>query len=306
MITLTISIVTANNKSLILECLRSIYGTVEDLRIEVYVVINASSDDSKEAIREEFPDVKLIVNNEKLGFTHNHNMVIRRGKGKYILVLNDDTIILNGALQKMVDFMEVSPEVGIVGCKILNPDGSPQWSCGRSINYKFEMFKIGVLRSFLPFIKDTHYQHTKEVLWVSGACLMVRTEVVRRVGLFDENFIIYFEDGDLCYRVNQAGWKVVFYPHTEIIHYFGMTRRQYLARDMFVIYKSRLYFFSKHCGFLMQYLIRMTTVLEGSIKFLRTLIVYPTNSNERQELMDTFRRVIRLALSPNSRNREEP
>jgi hypothetical protein len=84
-----------------------------------------------------------------------------------------------------------------------------------------------------------------------------------------------------------------------------MTRRQYLARDMFVIYKSKLYFFSKHCGFLMQYLIRTITILESTVKFLRTLMVYPTHSNERQELKDTYSRVIRLALSPNSRNREK-
>ena len=301
---LTISIVTANNKELILDCLRSIYGTIENLATEVYVVINASDDDSEEAISNKFPDVKLIVNQEKLGFTNNHNMVMRRANGKYILVLNDDTIMLKGALPKMVDFMETNPEAGIVGCKLLNPDGSPQWSCGWSINYTFEMFKVGVLRSLLPFIKDTHYKHTKEVLWVSGACLMIKTEVVRRVGMFDENFIIYFEDGDLCYRVNRAGWKVIFYPHAEIIHYLGMTRRQYLARDMFIIYKSRFYFFSKHSGFLMQYLIRMVTIFEGSIKFLRTLIIYPTYAQERRELMDTYQRVIRLALAPNSKNRK--
>jgi GT2 family glycosyltransferase len=306
MTTLTISIVTANNKELILDCLRSIYRTIEDLAIEVYVVINASADDSEETIRREFPNVKLIVNQDKLGFTNNHNMVMRRAKGKYILVLNDDTIILKEALLKMVDFMEHAPETGIIGSKLLNPDGSLQWSCGWSINYKVEMFKVGVLRSLLPFIKDKHYGHTREVLWVSGACLMVRKEVVRRVGLFDENFIIYFEDGDLCMRVNQAGWKVVFFPQAEIIHYVGMTRRQFLARDMYVIYKSRLYFFSKHCGFLMQYLIRMVTIFEGSLRFLKTLIEYPSQAKERQELMDAYMRVIRLALSSNSSNRQKP
>jgi len=109
--TLIISIVTANNKELIINCLTSIYETTRDVRFEIWVVINATSDDSEEAIKKNFPDVRLIVNHEKLGFTHNHNMVMRRAKGTYILVLNDDTRILAGALDKMVHFMDESPQV---------------------------------------------------------------------------------------------------------------------------------------------------------------------------------------------------
>ncbi|MHC4636627.1 MAG: glycosyltransferase [Planctomycetota bacterium] len=124
MIPLTISIVTANNKKLILDCLSSIYETIVGLEFEIYVVINNSSDDSEEAIRENFPEVKWLINKKKLGFTHNHNMVIRRAKGKYVLVLNDDTVMLDNALKAMVDFAEASPDVGILGCKILNADRS--------------------------------------------------------------------------------------------------------------------------------------------------------------------------------------
>jgi GT2 family glycosyltransferase len=296
--TLTISIVTANNERLILDCLRSIHESIENLETEIYVVINASSDDSEEAIRESYPQVKLIINGEKLGFTVNHNMVIRRAKGTYILVLNDDTIILDGALKKMVEFIEASPDVGILGCRILNPDGSPQWSCGNGSSHKVAIFKAGILRSFLPSIENTHYHATKDVCWVTGACLLVRAETIRQVGPFDENFVIYYEDGDLCYRVCQAGWKVVFYPHAKIIHYRGETRKQYLARDTFIIYQSRLYFFAKHCSLLTEHLVRVFTILEATLRGLRTLIARRGLGKQRQELLKTYGCVIRLALSP--------
>lgn len=301
--TLTISLVTANNKHLIMDCLRSIHEGTKDLNLEIYVVINHSADDSQEAIQKSFPEVKLIVNQEKMGFTHNHNMVISRSRGKYILVLNDDTLILDGALNKMVDFMEGHPEIGILGCRILNSDGSLQWSCGKSFSHKFEFFKAGVLRSFMPFLNYGHPKNTQEVSWVTGACLLVRAEAARSVGLLDENIVIYFEDGDWCYRMIRAGWKVVFYPDASIIHYFGQTRKQYLARDIFIIYQSRLYFFSKHYNRYTFYLVRMLTILEIFLRYMRTLApTYFSRERRREgkELRIAYKRVIKLALNPNS------
>lgn len=301
MIPLTISIVTANNKQLILGCLRSIYETTRDLGFEIYVVINNSSDDSEKVIRETYPNVHLIINKKKLGFTHNHNMVMREAKGKYILVLNDDTIILDGALEKMVNFMDGSPRTGILGCKILNPDGSLQWSCGKSVNHKLEHFRSGVLRTLLsPFIRDKFYFKTLEVTWVTGACLMARSEAVRDVGFFDENIVIYFEDGDWCYRMIQAGWKVVFYPHAEIIHYYGQTRIKHLARDTFIIYQSRLYFFSKHYSNIAYQLIRIFTITEVMLRYFKTLLSSRNSESiekERMELMDAYKRVLKMSFT---------
>jgi len=300
---LTISIVTANNKKIILDCLRSIYGTAKGLKLEVYVVINNSSDDSEAAIKKNFPNVKLIINQKKLGFTHNHNTVIKKAKGKYILVLNDDTVILDGALEKMVEYMEAFPSVGILGCKILNSDGSLQWSCGKSFNHKFEYFKAGVLISILPFLQKQNIKNTKGVSWVTGACLLVRSEAVRDVGLFDEKIIIYYEDGDWCYRMIQAGWKVIFYPQAEIIHYHGQTRKKHLARDTFIIYLSRLYFFSKHYSYITQQLVRLFTITEVIVRYMKTLLfsyALAGQRDQRDELLGAYRLVIRLAMTKNS------
>jgi GT2 family glycosyltransferase len=289
MIPLTISIVTANNKKLILDCLSSIYETTKGLEFEIYVVINNSSDDSMQAIREKFPEVKLIINNKMLGFTHNHNMVMRRAQSKYILVLNDDTLIDEGALGKMVNFMELSPEVGILGCKILNPDGSRQWSCGKSFSHKFEYYKTGVLQSIIPLLRNKNFESTQEVCWVTGACLLARAEAIRQVGLLDENIIIYYEDGDWCYRMIQAGWKVVFYPHAEIIHYVGKTREKNLLRDLNIIYQSRHYFFRKHYGIPTRMLVRLLTIIELIIRTLRCLVAYIFRRQQRQNTKERLK-----------------
>ena len=303
MVDLTISLVTADNEKLILDCLRSIYENTQGLKLETYVVINASSDDSEESIKKEFPQAKLIINDKKLGFTHNHNMVMRKGRGKYFLVLNDDTVIINGALRKMVDYMDVSGKVGVLGCKIMKADKSLERSCGTAITHKYEFFKTGVLQAFFPFLPKKHFSTTTEVTWVTGACLMVRAQATQEVGLFDENIVIYFEDGDLCYRMNKAGWKVVFYPEAEIIHYHGQTRKKHLARDLFIIYQSRLYFFTKHYYGLTLLIVRLFTIMEVSLRYVKISLPFFHSSEYRTQaksIRETYKRVIWMALIPSS------
>jgi GT2 family glycosyltransferase len=289
MIPLTISIVTSNNKKLILDCLDSIYESTHGLEFETCVVINNSSDDSEAAIREKFPEVEIIINQETLGFTHNHNMVMRRAQAKYILVLNDDTLILDGALKKMVDFMEVSSDVGVLGCKILNPDLTLQWSCGKSLTHKIEHFRAGVLRSLMPFLPKQRFNKPEEVCWVTGACLLARTEAIREVGLFDENIIIYYEDVDWCYRMFQAGWKIVFYPYAKIIHYLGQTREKNLFRDLGIIFQSRYYFFHKHYGLPTRMLVRSLTIIELIVRYLRCLVLYAFRQGQRQRTKESLK-----------------
>jgi len=297
---LTVSLVTSNNKKLILDCLKSVYANVDGVDLETYVVVNASADDSAAAIADSYPQVRLIINDEKRGFTHNHNMVMRQASGDYFLLLNDDTVILGDALRKMVDFMEESPETGILGCRILNGDGSLQWSCGTSRIHKWEFFKNGVLRSLLPFLPVRHFDTVKEVTWVTGACLLARAEAARAVGLLDENIVIYFEDGDWCYRMIKSNWKVVFYPGAEIIHYHGQTRKHHLARDLFIIYQSKLYFFSKHGGLLLQSVVRALTLAEASIRFVRSAawaLVSSSQVKEDRQVRETYLRVMKMALA---------
>lgn len=283
-----------------MDCLRSIYDTTKGIDIEVYTVINASLDDSAAAIQQHFPQVNLVINEEKMGFTYNHNMIMKKARGEYILVLNDDTIILDGALRKMVDFMDASPRVGVLGCRILNPDRTLQWSCGRSMNHRFEYFKSGIIRPIVPFLPTHHYERIESVSWVTGACLLVRSKAVHQVGLLDENIVIYYEDADWCYRMIQAGWEVVFYPDASIIHYYGQTRKHNLTRDVFIIYQSRFYFFSKHYGPLSYHLVKAFTLAEIAFRYLKTLLSSKNTEHKmkrRTELIDAYTRAFKLAFS---------
>lgn len=297
---LSISIITANKK-LVLDCLKSIYETTGELSFEIYVVINnpGISGDIEAAIQSSFPAVKLIINPEEKGFTHNNNMVIKKCAGKYILLLNDDTIILDGALKKMVRYMENYPETGILGCKILNPDGSLQWSCGKSFNHKFEYFKAGLLRTLLaPLVGDQFFNTTQEVSWVTGACLMARAEAVKKIGLMDENIYMYFDDGDWCYRIIWGGWKVVYYHDAEIIHYRSQSSKSILARTTSFYYKSRLYFFWKHYSSFVLHSVKILTLLDVILRYVRTLI-FQSDHAQKRELLDTYLKMIRMVLSFN-------
>jgi hypothetical protein len=298
---LSISIITIDNK-LILDCLQSIYSTIRGISFEIFVVINAAPDSDRieSSILSHFPDVNIIVNSREMGFTHNHNMVMRNCKGKYILLLNDDTLILENAINNMVDYMNNHPDVGVLGCKILNPDRTPQWSCGKSFHYKFEYFKAGLLRTLLsPLVHDQFFNTTQEVNWVTGACMMARTEMAVQVGLMDESIYMYFDDGDWCFRMIRAGWKIVYFNDAEIIHLRSQTSKKIPAKTARYYFMSRLYFFSKHYSPLVLFLVRMLTVIDAVVQYFKMVIISPVHRNK--EVFYAYLDGIRLALSSKSK-----
>lgn len=301
MVDLSISIITAD-RQLIQGCLQSIYATVKTVQFEIAVVINdpAASAEIEEAIREKFPAVKLIINREEKGFTHNHNVVIKECTGRYILVLNDDTLLLDGALDKMVAYMERHRSIGILGCKILNEDGSQQWSCGKSFSHSFEYFRSGVLRTLLsPLVRDQFFKETQEVTWVTGACLMARAEAVRAIGPFDEQFTMYFDDGDWCFRMIKGGWKVVYYSDAEIIHYRSRTSRKHLAKTTLFYYQSRMRFFRKHYSSAVLHVVRLLTVFDAIFRALR-MLVFSSPPSQKKQLLDAFFSVIKQTVASKS------
>jgi hypothetical protein len=294
----TISIITADDGDLIRDCLHSLYETTREVSFETYVIINnpEKAQRIERAIKEAFPEVNIIANQEERGFTYNHNMAIRRSACKYVLILNDDTVLLEGAIDRMHVYMETHPEVGILGCKILNPDGSLQWSCGKSAHHAVEHLRSGVLRTVLgPLIGDQFFDSTQEVTWVTGACLMARSAAIRDVGPLDENIAMYFDDGDWCYRMILSGWKVVYYIGAAIIHYRSQTSQKHLAKTTLFYYQSRLYFFSKHYGPFTLHTVRMLTMLDAAVRYLRTLLFL--SSTQKQELLGAFTEVMRLTWS---------
>lgn len=251
---LSVVIVSWNVRDDLRECLRSLWRDGEGLAMEVIVVDNASTDGTAEMVRQEFPQVRLVVNERNLGYTKANNIGIRLSRGKFILLLNPDTVVHKGALRALLACAEAHPEAGIIGTKLLNPDGSLQRSARSFPDIGAGLFRntlLGRLFPNNPFVRrylltDFGYDAVREVDWVSGAAMLVRREVFERIGLLDEGFWAYCEDVDFCWRAKQAGFAVLFCPDAVITHKIGRSSDQKLAACLIQHHKSMWRFYLKN------------------------------------------------------------
>lgn len=253
---LSICIVSWNTLELLRQCLLSIQGCADDADVEVIVVDNASTDGSAEMVRLEFPAVRLFANDANSGFAAGCNTAVRSSTGRYILLLNSDTVILPPALHVMMRFLDEHPEAGAVGCRLLNPDGSPQvsyrrfptltWRYAISILLSKAHHHIRPLRGMLDtFVRGEGPSHPVAVDWVSGACLMTRREVFEEVGYLDERFFMFCEEIDWCHRVRKASWEIYYVPDAEVIHYSGQSSKQNKLRTYWSVVRSSYEYFRK-------------------------------------------------------------
>jgi GT2 family glycosyltransferase len=251
---LTISIVNYNMKNSMLLCLKSIYANIDGLDVDVYVVDNNSADGSVDAIKREYPNVHLIANSDNRGFARANNQVLRVADSGYYLILNPDVTIFPGTLKSMMAFMENTPDAGMAGCKVLNSDGTLQYSCRRYPNIITIIWRALLLDLFFRnnriintyLMKDWGHDKVMPVNWLTGCCLMIRKETIDDVGLMSEKYFLYFEDADLCYRVNER-WKVYYLPDIHIVHEFQHRSRKFghLWHTLHHI-KSAYHFFSTY------------------------------------------------------------
>jgi len=220
---LSVIIVSFNTKDLLKKCLLSLSPEAETIIID-----NGSNDGSVVMLKEMkavCPALKIIFNQKNLGFAKAVNQGLKQAKGKYLLLLNPDIIVKKGALKKLTDFVKKEPLAGIVGGRLLNPDGSPQGSCFYlptlwRVVREFWLGKedFSVMKKYSPAGKKA-----VEVEVVSGAAFLIPRQVLSKVGFLDERFFIYFEDLDYCRRVRQAGFKVFYLPQAEFIHFHGQS-----------------------------------------------------------------------------------
>jgi len=234
--------------------------------MEVIVVDNASSDGSVEMVRAEFPQVRLMANEENLGFTRANNQGIAASRGRYVLLLNPDTEVLGDALGAMVDYMDVHPDVGALGPMLLNPDGSVQSSRRRfptlatalleSTVFQWELSRDNrILRRY--YILDRPDDEVQEVDWVTGACILMRREAIEEVGPLDEGFFMYSEELDWCRRARERGWKVVYLPTARVVHYGGKSSEQVVPFCHIQFQRSKVRYFRKHYGPLWAWILRL-------------------------------------------------
>jgi len=228
---LGICILTRGSKEKVIACVHSLFEQTPNLEImDVVVVDNDSQDGTVEAIRAQFPTVRLIVNDDNLGYSKAVNQGLKVLNTRYYVLLNPDTIVLNLAFKRLVEFMDENPEVGICAPKVLNQDGSIQYQSRRGEARPWDVFSYFLGLSKL-FPKDprfsgyllTHIDNDKvnEVKAVSGSCMMIRREVITQIGYLDERYFAYQEDTDYCVHARQAGWKVFYVPMAEVMHYGG-------------------------------------------------------------------------------------
>ena len=249
---LSIIVVNWNTRDLLANCLQSIYDTVHDLTFEVIVVDNASTDGSADMVRERFPQVRLIENAENVGFAKANNQGIKRSSGRYIVLLNSDTVVRSKAIAHLTTFLDTHPDAGACGPLLLNPNDTLQPSCypfltaGREFWRLIFLDRVIRIGSYPMNHWDTKSPHNVEV--VSGACLALRREALNHVGLLDERYFMYSEEMDLCYRLHQEGWRIYWVPQAHVMHYGGQSTRQ-MAHEMYLqLYRSKAQFQEKFWG----------------------------------------------------------
>ena len=248
LVDLSISIVNTNNWTFLKPCIESIYQNVKGISFEILVVDNASTDGSAEKIKEFFPEVVLSVNSTRFGFAKNNNINLRKASGRYLMLLNDDTLMLPGTLEKAICFLDSHADIGAVGCEMVYPDGKYQVaSARRNRTLKSEfLIETGVNKKYNyiePIPKAG--EESVEIELCSEAGLIVRRETVDRVGLLDEQFFMYGEGADWCSRIKKTGWRIVFLPNTRIIHYGDQTNKRVKIKMYLQFYKSTYLFLRK-------------------------------------------------------------
>ena len=225
-----VSIIIANwnGEKLLGDCLTSIYKLTKSVSFEVIVSDDVSPDGSVDFVRQHFPQAILQINDRNSGFARTNNAALPQVRGRYLLLLNNDTILENDAISALAETLDQRPEVGICGGLLVNSDGSLQHAYGAFPNTFTELARAFGIQSrgklqWWPNLAVTPRpgQKLTDVGYIVGAGLMIRTELAQKLGLFDEGFEAYFEDTDLCYRAHQAGWRVVFTSSARIIHLFG-------------------------------------------------------------------------------------
>ncbi|HET7091574.1 MAG TPA: glycosyltransferase family 2 protein [Anaerolineae bacterium] len=253
-IDLSIVVVNWNVRDLLRRCLASIYKS-SMARLEVIVVDNASSDGSAEMVRTAFPAAMLLSNADNVGFPAGNNQGFAAARGRYVMTLNPDTEIVGDALAEMTAYLDAHRDVGALGPQLLNSDGSVQSSRRRFPTFATALFESTWLQGIAPrgvlaryYMDDRLADVAQEVDWVTGACILVRRDVLASVGGFDEAFFMYSEELDWCRRIKLAGWKIVYLPEAKVIHHVGRSSGQAVAARHVHFQTSKVRYFKKHHG----------------------------------------------------------
>jgi GT2 family glycosyltransferase len=285
----SIIIVNWNTKALLQQCLRSVYDETRGVDFGVIVVDNASSDGSADMTRREFGEAIVIANAENRGFAAANNQGLAIASGRYVLLLNSDTIVLDGAIQKTIAFADKYPDTAVVGCRVLNPDRSLQNSCFMFPSLLNWFLFVTYLDRLFPRSRFFGREQmtwwsrddSREVDVVTGCYMLVRRQAIEDVGVMDESFFMYAEETDWCYRFKKKGWKSRFTPDAEIVHIGGGSAPKFSARRARITNASFLRYMAKHwskprafagrCMIILFYAARLSILIPKSLFGLNEL-----------------------------------
>lgn len=277
---LSIIIVNTNNCKLLQECLGSIYKNTHKLGLEIIVVDNNSSDGSQDMVTMFFPKVNLIRNKENAGFIKATNQGLKIYRGRYACLLNDDTIVKESTFDQMVEYMDKNPNIGACSPKLLNTDGTPQ--------KQGSIFQKRFWNSKKPI----------EIDFAIGACLMARREVIDKVGILDEKLFFYNDDIDWCKRIRKAGYKIIFIPSAEVVHYGGYSSKRVFNRRLFVEgFRGGLYFAKKHYGNIVYHSYRLILCLCLCLFIPLFTLSYPLKRQKFVERLLAYVDILKITVS---------
>ncbi|MBM3278510.1 MAG: glycosyltransferase family 2 protein [Candidatus Handelsmanbacteria bacterium] len=298
---LSVVIVNWNTRQLLRDCLEAVLADPASGQWEVWVVDNASADGSPQMVREDFPQVKLLVSPQNLGFSRGNNLALERAEGEYLLLLNSDTRVEPGALGGLVDFMATHPRIGAAGPMLLNADGSLQLSCGVAPSLRSEIVHKLLLHRLFPFFKLAGWDHRspRAVGWVSGACLLVRRQALEEVGPLDPAIYMCCEDLEWCLRLTKRGWQVYYYPFSRVVHLEGQSIGKNLGEMLVVSQQSLFYLFQKHFGRGALLFLRLLTLVEMGLRsaaWSAFTLCFPARRAEGLQRLRAYRQILGRSL----------
>lgn len=264
----SIIVLNYNTCRLTMDCLRSVYDSKTKFFYEIILIDNNSRDDSVERISREFPDVMLIANSENVGFARANNQGMEVASGRYVLLLNSDTVVRRDTLETMVSFMDSRPDLGASGCKVILPDGSLDKACKRgfptpsaSFYYAFGFSKLFPDRPRFNGYQLGYLDPDRDypVDCLVGAFMLLRRKTIDQVGGLDEDFFMYGEDLDWCFRIKEAGWGIYYYPQTSIVHLKGGSARRRPFKIVYEFHRAMILFHRKH------YSKRYNSMINGAV-----------------------------------------
>ena len=288
---LSVIIVNYNGKAYLLRTLESIFKNLTNLDYEVVVVDNDSSDGSVESVKKAFPSVKLIALPYNTGFSRGNNEGVRQASGRYLLILNNDTYLPKGTVERLLSAKKSSPDCAIVAPLVFNPDNSLQFSWGKDLNLFSEVFmKFFAEKWYRLLFKIKRGKLSRNVDWVSGACFLIDRDLYQKVRGFDENFFMYKEDADLGRRLRQLGYRICLNSEARVIHYLRQSTSQYSERILKETKKSQLYYYYKHDRGLVVRLLKTYLTCRFSLKcFFYRL----KKDHKNRKICEEVRQVIR-------------